>query len=403
MALRTKWMQSGALLIGALALVTAACGNDKSDNSAANATDKTADMVTAIPSLSGIGTAVAIDAGTAGALTSLGVALTPSGSATFDAGTSTITFPITSGYAEIHSDVNYKPGYIAGSIQHQGSGISLTAGSTKVELSNFVVDPANSMLYGTVGGAPKVPLLFLDGTAVKVSTERGNVVLQGTVAKLTETAAGALNGAFKTTAIKAGMPLGGVRLVAKGQAVTYNAAVDKTTTIARLNGEGTSVKLDAGTAAALKSLNVAVAPTGSGTFDAGTGTVTFPITGGFASIHSDPAFQPGYIAGVVLHEGSGLKFTAGAKSLELTNFVVDPGNSVLTATAGSTAGIPILFLDGTAVKVTPTSTGAILDGTVAKLTSTAADTLNKTFGVTAFKEGIPLGVVHLVATAQPAG
>lgn len=403
MALGKKWQQSGAVVIGALALVTAACGSDKSDGAASKSSGKDADMVTAIPSLSGVGTSVTIDAGTAAALTSLNVALAPSGTATFDAGTSTITFPITSGYAEIHQDVTYQPGYIAGSIQHQGSGFTLASGATKVELSNFVVDPGNSMLYGTVGGKPKIPLLFLDGTAVKVSTEGDNVVLQGTVAKLTETAAGALNAAFKTTAIKPGLPLGVVRLVAKGEAVTYNATTDKTTTISRLNGEGTSVKLDAGAAAALKSLNVSVAPTGSGTFDANTSTVTFPITGGFASIHSDPAFQPGYIAGVVLHEGSGLKFTAGAKSLELRDFVVDPGNSVLTATAGANSGVPILFLDGTAVTVTPTANGAVLDGTVAKLTATAADTLNKTFGVSAFKEGLALGTVHLVASAQPPG
>ena len=190
------------------------------------------------------------------------MALAPSGSATFDSGTSTITFPITSGYAEIHSDLSHQPGYILGSVQHAGSGFTLTAGATKVGLSDFVVDPGNSMLYGTVGGQPKVPLLSLDGTNVKVSMEGSNVVLQGTVAKLTKTAADALNSAFKTAAIKEGLPLGVVRLVAKGEATTYDAAVDKTTTISRLAGDRTAVKLDAGTAAALKSLNVSVAPVG---------------------------------------------------------------------------------------------------------------------------------------------
>ncbi|MEA2702721.1 MAG: hypothetical protein QOD63_666, partial [Actinomycetota bacterium] len=133
-------------------------------------------MVTSIPSLSGVGTSVKLDAGTAAALTSLGVAIAPSGSATFDAATSTITFPITSGYAEIHSDLSHKPGYILGSVDHAGSGFTLTAGPTKVALSDFVVDPGNSLLYGTVGGAPMVPLLDLDGTNVKVGTENGNVV-----------------------------------------------------------------------------------------------------------------------------------------------------------------------------------------------------------------------------------
>jgi hypothetical protein len=145
MSFKTK--ASVAALAGALALVGVAGG----------ATAAGANTVTAIPSLSGTGTSVKIDPGTAEALKSLGVSLAPTGSATFEAATSTITFPITSGYAEIHSDLNVKPGYIQGSIAHEGSGFSLSAGSTKVELSDFVVDPGNSMLYGTVGGTPKVP------------------------------------------------------------------------------------------------------------------------------------------------------------------------------------------------------------------------------------------------------
>ena len=398
MALLERSRLSVIALCGALALGTAACGDDGESSGSAAPSQNPKDTVTAIPALTGEGTSVTLDAGTAAALKSLGVALAPAGSATFDAATSTITFPITSGYAEIHSDQSRQPGYILGSIQHAGSGFTLSAGTTKVTLSDFVVDPGNSMLYGTVGGQPKVPLLFLDGTNVKVSTEGANVVLQGTVAKLTQTAAGALNGAFKTSAIKADMPLGVVRLVAKGDATTYDATTDKTAVIARLDGNRTAVKLDASTAAALKSLNVTVAPVGSATFDAATSTVAFPITGGFAAIHSDVNYKPGYIAGSILHEASGLKFSAGSKSLEVTDFVVDPGNSLLTATAGGKSGIPLLFLDGTDVKATPTESGVVLDGTVAKLTQTAADALNSTFGVSAFKAGIPLGVVNLQAS-----
>ena len=139
-----------------------------------------------------------------------------------------------------------------------------------MELTDFVVDPGNSLLYGTVGGAPMVPLLDLDGTNVKVGSENGNVILQGTVAKLTPTAADALNKAFKVDAIKAGTPLGVVRLEAKGAASTYDAATDKTTAISRLTGKSTSVTLDAGTAKALGDLGVAVTPVGSATFDAKT-------------------------------------------------------------------------------------------------------------------------------------
>jgi hypothetical protein len=402
-------------LVGVLALAGAACGSDKkstdtssSSNSSSSQTQASADTVTAIPALTGVGTSVILDSGTAGALKTLGVAVAPSGKATFDAATSTITFPITSGYAEIHSNVNFKPGYIVGSVDHEGSGFTLTAGKTVVSLSDFVVDPGNSMLYGTVGGiGPMIPLLSLDGTNVKVSMEAGNVVLFGTVAKLTDTAVGALNKAFALPAdkaLKAGTPLGVVRLVAKGTANTYDAATDKTAEITRLGGKQTAVKLDAGTAATLKSLDVNVAPVGTAKFDSATSTVSFPITGGFAAIHSDHNYQPGYIVGNIVHEGSGLKFsnTKGDKSIEVTNFVVDPGTSILTATAGGKAGIPLLSLDGTAVNVSQSGSDVVLQGTVAKLTATGATALNGVFGGSNFKEGIPLGVVTLTASQAAA-
>ncbi|MDQ4132977.1 MAG: hypothetical protein M3179_07150 [Actinomycetota bacterium] len=392
-----------AALAGILALAGVACGDDSPSQSAGSSAESSAqkaDTVTAIPALTGVGTSVALDAGTAGALKSLGVSVAPAGSATFDAGTSTMTFPITSGYAEIHSDLSHKPGYILGSIEHADSGFTLSSGATKVTLTDFIVDPGNSMLYGTVGNMVKVPLLSLDGTNVKVSMEGGNVVLQGTVAKLTDTAAGALNNAFKTNAIKGGTPLGVVRLVAKGNATTYDAAKDKVSAISRLDGRVTEVRLDASTAAALQQLGVAVAPVGSGTFNSQTSTVGFPITGGFVAIHSDRSYQPGFIAGTVIHQGSGLKFSKGNRSLEVTDFVVDPGNSMLTATAGGKSGVPLLFLDGTNVKVDSEGSDVVLDGTVAKLTGPGASALNSTFGVTAFKEGLPLGVVHLVAAGK---
>ena len=398
-------------LVGLLALAGAACGSDSDDSASTSqgsgsSQEQTpaqgSDKVTAIPALTGVGTSVILDAGTASALKGLGVAIAPSGNAAFEASTSTITFPITSGYAEIHSNPAVKPGYIQGSVNHEGSGFTLTAGATKVTLDDFVVDPGNSMLYGSVNGTPGAPLLSLDGTNVKVTMESGNVVLFGTVAKLTDAAATALNGAFKTQAIKAGTPLGVVRLVAKGTATTYDPATDKVAEVTRLGGKQTAVKLDTGTMDALKSLGVAVTTTGTAKIDGGTGTVSFPITGGFAAIHSDKNFKPGYITGNVIHQGSGLKFAKGNQSIEVTDFVVDPGTSILTATAGGKANIPLLSLDGTNVNVSMSGSDVVLQGTVAKLTATGASALNSTFGVSAFKEGIPLGVVTLTATQAEA-
>lgn len=395
---RSRYRLAGVALIAGVGLSAAACSSSTKSASPPPATTSAAavDTITAIPSLSGVGTSVALDPATAAALKSLGVSVAPAGKATFDQATSTVTFPITSGYAEIHSDHNAKPGWILGSVEHDGSGLTLSAGSTSVTLSNFVVDPGNSVLYGTVGGQPKVALLDLDGTNVKVSMDGANVVLDGTVAKLTQTAASALDSAFKTTAVKAGLPLGTVHLVAKGTATT---STDKVTEVSRLTGRSTSVALDAGTAAALKSLGVAAAPNGTATFDPATSTVSFPITGGAAVIHSDLGYKPGYIAGVVIHQGSGLTFSKGSTSVALTDFVVDPGNSVLTGTVGGQAGVPLLDLDGTNVKLSTPGGTVTLDGTIAKLTATAASALNKAFATTAFTPGLALGTVHLVATA----
>jgi hypothetical protein len=402
---RTRLRLSAVALIAGLGLTAAACGSSSAGKSATSpttsvsATSATAvtDTVTAIPSLRGVGTSVTLDPGTAAALKSLGVSVAPAGSATFDAATSTVTFPITSGYAEIHSNHSFSPGWIVGSIEHDGSGLTLSAGTTSLTVSNFVVDPGNSMLYATVGTTNMVPLLVLDGTDVKVSMDAGTVVLDGTVAKLTQTAATAIDTTFKTTAVKAGLILGTVHLVAKGAATTYT---DKTTEISRITGVSTSVALNAGTAHALTTLGVAVAPNGTATFDSSTATVTFPITGGFAAIHSDTKYKPGYIAGVVLHQGSGLTFSKGSVSVALTNFVVDPGNSILTGTVGGQIGVPLLDLDGTDVKVSMQGSDVVLDGTVAKLTATAAGALNQAFSTTAFTAGLPLGTVHLVASGS---
>jgi hypothetical protein len=398
-----KRYASVALLAG-LGVTAAACGSSGSSSSATTAAGSSSatstaatDTVTAINALTGVGTSVKLDAGTAKALTGLGLTLAPAGSATFDSATSTVTFPITSGYAEIHSDKNHKPGYVLGSVQHDGSGLTISGGGKSIVLSNFVVDPGNSVLYGTVGGKPDIPLLSLDGTSLSVSMSGSDVVLDGTVAKLTQTAASALDQTFGTTAVTAGLPLGTVHLVARGQANTYT---DKTTDVTRLSGVATSVALDAGTAKALTGLGVTLAPYGTATFDNATSTVAFPITGGFAAIHSDASYKPGYIAGSIIHQGSGLTLTAGGKTVTLSDFVVDPGDSVLTGTVNGKPGIPLLLLDGSAVTVSMSGSNVVLDGTVAKLTQTAATALDQAFGTTALTAGITLGTVHLVASGS---
>lgn len=359
----------------------------------------TPDKVTVIPALTGVGTTVNLNPSTVQALTGLGVKVAPYGSATLSG--SAVTFPITSGYVEIHSDKSHKPGYIEGSIEHYGSGLTLTAGGTTVTLSDFVVDPGNSNLYASVNGTPDPsPLLQLDGRKVTVSTNAaGDVVLNGTIANLTDSAATALDSAFHTQAIKGGTPLGTVHLVAKGTTVnTYTGGV---TEISRLTGQSTSLDLNPKTAAALTTLGITPGVTGTAT---ASGTiVTFPITGGDVAIHANHSYKPGYVDGVVLHQGSGLTLTKGSTTVSLTDFTIDPGDSILYGDVNGqepAGNVPLLQLNGEPLKITTEGNQVHLDGTIANLTPTAASALNKAFGTTAFMAGMPLGTAHIVATGS---
>lgn len=178
-----------------------------------------AEPVASIPDLTGESTSVALDSGFVSALESLTVAPSPSGDAKIKDGVA--SFPITGGNVTV-----YKPGevdpYVQGSIQHQGSGLKLTKGDTVVQLDNFVVDPGSpATLSGRVqaGGkvvAPSTVLFDLDGSTLKpISTDgaAGTATLTGTTVRLSDGAAEALNGAFKTDALKGGTTIGVATIV----------------------------------------------------------------------------------------------------------------------------------------------------------------------------------------------
>src|SRR6478735_1998478 len=84
----------------------------------------------------------------------------------------------------------FKPGevspYVIGQLQHENSGLSLTAGTTTVELTNLNVDPGVSRVYGdvSVNGKTAVTsayLFSLDGRTLKPLAAQGDTaVLEGT-------------------------------------------------------------------------------------------------------------------------------------------------------------------------------------------------------------------------------
>ncbi len=153
-------------------------------------------------------TALALDASTLSALASLGVTPGIIGPATLSG--TTASFPITGGKANL--DLS------AATVTHSG-GLSLTAGATVVNLTDFdiVVGSGGIRLLATVNGAAgKVPIADVTlGGAPQVSGR--TITLSGAAVKLSAEAAAALNAAFKTSALAAGLPLGTATVTATGK------------------------------------------------------------------------------------------------------------------------------------------------------------------------------------------
>jgi hypothetical protein len=200
---------AGLLLVGVAGVSTAANAAApvaKAKSSAIPA------PVAAVPALKGGNTAVLLDSGFTGALTSLGLTPGVTGTATLTDGS--VHFPITGGSVVYWSPKGtYRP-YVQGIIEHDGSGLSLTAGSTVVGLSNFTVNPGNSQLYGDVDvngtvAAVQAPLFDLHGGTLKpLQLDGDNAILTGTTVHVSETAAGLLDKVFNTDAVKGGLLVG---------------------------------------------------------------------------------------------------------------------------------------------------------------------------------------------------
>lgn len=181
---------------------------------------------------------------------------------------------------------------------------------------------------------------------------------------------------------------------------TPSASASPQAAIASLKGTDTAVAVDPAVLKAITGLGVKVTPTGTGKLTMQYGpTLDFPITGGSVKIYDKTQVTP-YVQGTIEHNGSGINFSGAGKSLTVQNFVVDPGTSMLTAEVKemNNAKVPLFFLDGSNLQITPTSTGAKLDGTKVELTATAAQALNSTFGVQAFKPMMEIGIAHITAS-----
>lgn len=176
-----------------------------------------------------------------------------------------------------------------------------------------------------------------------------------------------------------------------------------------LSGNMTQVILDEGFLGALTSLKVTPAPVGDATISKA-GVASFPITGGNVK-YFDPTnpYRP-FVQGSISHDGSGLSLTAGGKTVELTDFVVDPGTSVLSGKVSvdgevAAESAELFILDGSTLeplKVNESEGTAVLRGTTVKLKGSAADLLNMTFGIEDLKEGLVIGIAKITLDTNSA-
>lgn len=231
--MRTRTKSLTALLsAGVVVAALAGCaqsGTGDSTTSGAGSSSSASSTPSAAPSpaavfttVSGKTTDITLDAGFVAALKSL--KLTPGTIGSAELSTAgVLTFPITGGNVTYYDPASKVRPYVQGELDHDGSGLSLTAGDTKVELKNFVIDPGNdshvsgdAYLNGELA-AKGANLFRLDGSTLNPVSKDGDAyVLEGTTVYVSEDAAALLNKVFKTTAVTGDLKVGIAKLTVTG-------------------------------------------------------------------------------------------------------------------------------------------------------------------------------------------
>jgi hypothetical protein len=146
-------------------------------------------------------------------------------------------------------------------------------------------------------------------------------------------------------------------------------------------GGDTFLRLDPGLERVLDAAGVAVEPAGAA--EATARGIRFPISAGSVDIDT--------LSGELEHEG-GLRFSALGRSLQATDFVIRPGDDVLTADIEGRR-LPLLSLDFGRPRVIETSDTVVLPATAGTLADDAVQELNDRLGIDAFEGGLRLGRV----------
>lgn len=220
----TIGLAAASLLVVGLAGCSTADAPAEDNDTSSSETEVDPTPLASIPELAGVDTQVTLDAGFLDAITSLGLTPGVIGTATLsDEGV--LAFPITGGNVDYYDPAeDYRP-YVQGSVEHDGSGISLDNGTIKVDLTDFRIDPGTSQLFATVEANGElvgndVYLFNLDGTTLNPLAEDadGNAVLEGTTVLISPDAAALLNETYGTDAVTDELVVGIAKITAKAAA-----------------------------------------------------------------------------------------------------------------------------------------------------------------------------------------
>lgn len=319
-------------------------------------------------SVDGGTTTLALDPAVAGALTQAGIAASPLAPAA--ASPEGIGFPIVGG--------RLNPSTGAGRVEHSG-GLRFERGRRDIDLSDFLIRTGggSSSLSARVDGRFRLPVIRLVTQRATVTSTATTTTVSGVDVHLSFFGAAVLNRALHSRVFRPGLKLGTASIQARRARIVFE-------------GGDTSLALDPAAGAALESLGVAVSLVDPA-FAKPDGSVAFPIVGG--------AVRTKDLAGRINHAG-GLTFSnEDGDELTVTNFVIDTVRGVLTAKVGD-ARVDLLSLDLSAPAVSVAGDAVTVGNVAASLTATAAAALNQTFGVTAFTEGLRLGVATVNGDAR---
>ena len=355
-------------------------------------------------------TSVALSTELVNALSSLNVHASGFGNTQIKDGVA--NFAITGGAADLDST--------RVEVSHSG-GLSFNAGSTEVNLTDFVITNLDdrAVLTGlvTVNGdvVTRAPLFNLEIGSVGTSENKGrnNLDIDDVNVTLTDVAADTLNQAFGVNAFVADFNIGTAEVDALFDPTNGNISdcrlpiidfIDHSLLFPQTNqpesaqdvlpAGRTSVELSDSLVNGLETLDVEA--TGFGGTHISNGVADFLITGGATELNSTEV--------ELFHKG-GLTFSAGDTEVNLTDFVISNVDSdpVLTGTVianDSLVGrIPLFDLEIGEVDTKTRGIFTNLDVTDVNvnLSEQAATALNGAFDVNAFSAGLNIGTAQVDA------